>query len=255
MKPVLEVRKLSKQYGEGETQVTALQEVDVTLRQGEFVVIMGASGSGKSTFLHLIGGLETPTSGEMYIEGMLELNFFLEPHSTRYRREKIGFVFQFFNLVAALTAEENVALPLLLAGHEKKDIQARTSEMLRLVGLYERRTHRPTEMSGGQQQRVALARALVHRPQVLLADEPTGNLDSQTSAEMLELLLKMRTELGQSIMLVTHDPMVATYGDRVLFFRDGKIVKEHYNRDDQSRRERAFALMDQLRDVTEVEVR
>jgi putative ABC transport system ATP-binding protein len=252
VQPILELRGIRKVYGDGEAQVTALQGVDLTLHKGEFVVIMGASGSGKSTFLHIAGGLEEPTSGEMYIEGKRQLNFYLEPHATSFRREKIGFVFQFFNLLSALTAEENVALPLLLAGVDKKEIRERTAEMLRLVGLYERRDHRPSEMSGGQQQRVALARALVHRPPVLLADEPTGNLDSKTSAEMMELLLKMREQLGQSIVLVTHDPMVATYGDRVLFFRDGQIVREFRNIADQNRRDKAFALMDQLRGVTEV---
>ncbi|TCP52769.1 putative ABC transport system ATP-binding protein [Tumebacillus sp. BK434] len=252
MKTVLEVRDVKKVFGEGQAQVTALHGVDLTLEYGEFVVIMGASGSGKSTFLHILGGLESPTSGEILLSGAREQKFDREPYATQYRREKIGFVFQFFNLLSALTAEENVALPLLLAGASKKELRERAQEMLRRVGLSERRTHRPSEMSGGQQQRVALARALVHRPQVLLADEPTGNLDSQTSAEMLELLLNMRAELGQSIVLVTHDPMVATYGDRVLFFRDGKIVREHRNGAELSQREKAFALMDQLRDVTEV---
>jgi putative ABC transport system ATP-binding protein len=253
MNPILEVKGVHKTYGSGDTQVAALGDVELTLQKGEFVAVMGASGSGKSTFLHILGGLEAPNRGRLFIEGDEIRNFYVEPTATQYRQEKIGFVFQFFNLLSSLTAEENVGLPLLLGGVPKKEVTERAREMLQLVGLFERRHHRPTELSGGQQQRVALARALVHRPPILLADEPTGNLDSQTSAEMMKLLLDMRDKLGQSIVLVTHDPVIATYADRILFFRDGEILDEYRQENNQSHRDRVFAVMDRLRHVMEVD--
>lgn len=254
MYPVLKVSEIYKVYYRGQHQVTALHGVNLEVKQGEFVVIMGPSGSGKSTFLHILGGLEAPSSGQIFVEGNEIKNFFKEPYATKFRRDKIGFVFQFFNLLAALTVEENVALPMILASERMKEIRMRTKDMLQMVGLYDRRDHRPNELSGGQQQRVALARALVHQPPILLADEPTGNLDSQTSAEMLNLLVEMRDKLNQSIILVTHDPMVATYGDRVLFFHDGEIVDEFQNIKDKPIRDRMFAIMDKLREVTKESV-
>lgn len=255
MNKILKVSGLTKLYGTGQNQVKALNDVNIELEKGEIVIIMGPSGSGKSTLLHILGGLEEPNSGRFFIDGKEEQKFHKEPGASKFRREKIGFVFQFFNLLSALSAEENISLPLILEGKSKEDIRNQTTKMLQLVGLYERKSHKPSELSGGQQQRVALARALIHNPSILLADEPTGNLDSKTSSDILALLMKMRDELNQSIIIVTHDPMVATYGDRVLLFRDGRIVYEYQNNKHENRQERSLVIMEKLRSITEASAR
>ncbi|MCV9888693.1 ABC transporter ATP-binding protein [Metabacillus halosaccharovorans] len=212
----MEVKKLKKRYyKKGDNYVDALKEVDFRLEEGEFIIIMGSSGSGKSTLLQILGGLDSPTAGDIFINGEKIGEFNEEPFATEYRKKNIGFVFQFYNLIQALSVGENVSLPLILRGDSSKDIKNMTKEILNLVGLSEREKHIPSELSGGQQQRVALARALITSPAILLADEPTGNLDSKTSTEILELIDETRKKLNQSIVLVTHDPRVATYGDRV----------------------------------------
>ncbi|PRA03644.1 MULTISPECIES: ABC transporter ATP-binding protein [unclassified Paenibacillus] len=249
---ILAVRNLTKIYGREQNQVLALDHVDLDLAAGEIVMLMGPSGSGKTTLLQLLGGLEPPTEGKIKVKDGKWQNFYHEPEVSHYRRDMIGFVFQFFNLISALTAEENVALPLILAGQPKKKVTALTEEMLNLVGLSGRSKHRPAELSGGQQQRVAIARALIHKPTILLADEPTGNLDSRNSADILELLLSMRDKLGQSMLIVTHDPYVATYGDRVVLFRDGRIVDEYGAEDiiGENRSERSIYIMERLQAIS-----
>jgi putative ABC transport system ATP-binding protein len=245
---LLEVRDLRKQFGSGENKVEALKSIHFSLQKGEFVAIMGSSGSGKSTLMHILGGMERPTSGNILVDGE-EVNktLFNEPKATIFRREKIGFVFQSYNLLAALTAEENVALPLILSGIRKREIINATEEMLQFVGLYERRKHRPSQLSGGQQQRVAIARALVHRPPILLADEPTGNLDALTTIGILQLFSTMQLKFNQSILLVTHDPSVAAHASRVIFFQDGTIEQEWVNDLEKPIHERSNNILDQLR--------
>jgi putative ABC transport system ATP-binding protein len=215
-------RGLAKRYGSGAAAVDALRGVDLDVAAGTFTAIMGPSGSGKSTLMHLLAGLDKPTSGSVTIDGTL-LGGLDDAALTKLRRDKIGFVFQAFNLVPVLSAEENVALPLTLAG---KDSNQRVEDVLRAVSLLDRRGHRPSEMSGGQQQRVAIARALVGQPAVVFADEPTGNLDSTTSHEVLDLLRKAVDEQGQAIVMVTHDPGAAAVADRVVFLADGVIVAD-----------------------------
>ncbi|MEP7334760.1 MAG: ABC transporter ATP-binding protein, partial [Actinomycetota bacterium] len=210
-------------YGEGETAVHALQGVSLDIPKGDLTAIMGPSGSGKSTLMHILAGLDKPTAGEVAIAGT-KITRLGDSDLTKLRREHIGFVFQFFNLLPMLTAEENVLLPLSIAG-EKRDPEF-FEALLHDVGLADRRTHRPSELSGGQQQRVAIARALVSRPTVVFADEPTGNLDSKTGSEILELLRHSVEEYGQTTVMVTHEPRAAAIADRVLFLADGKIVME-----------------------------
>lgn len=230
METVFEVRNISKSFGSGENKVEALQSINICLGRGEFVAIMGPSGSGKSTLMHILGGMDRPDSGKILVEGEdVTLALFNEPMSTIFRRDKIGFVFQSFNLLSALTAEENVALPLILSGAGKREIKQKTDEMLQFVNLYERRKHRPNQLSGGQQQRVAIARALIHRPPILLADEPTGNLDMKTTEEILKLFTTMITEYNQSIVIVTHDPKVAAHVDRVIILQDGRLERQWTN--------------------------
>ena len=212
-----------KVYGEGDTQVVALDSVDVSFAAGEFTAIMGPSGSGKSTLMHSLAGLDRLTSGRVVI-GDTDLSVLSEKDLTLLRRTKIGFVFQAFNLIPTLTASENITLPLDL-GKTKAD-QGWIDEVVTAVGLGDRLGHKPNELSGGQQQRVAVARALASRPEVVFADEPTGNLDSQTGAEILDFMRRAVTEFGQTIVMVTHDPVAAAYADRVLFLADGKIVSE-----------------------------
>jgi putative ABC transport system ATP-binding protein len=214
---------LTRTYGEGETAVHALQGVSLDIPQGDLTAIMGPSGSGKSTLMHILAGLDKPTAGEVAIAGT-PITRLGDSDLTKLRREHIGFVFQFFNLLPMLTAEENVLLPLSIAG-EKPDA-AFFETLLDNVGLADRRTHRPSELSGGQQQRVAIARALVSRPTVVFADEPTGNLDSKTGSEILELLRHSVEEYGQTTVMVTHEPRAAAIADRVLFLADGRIVME-----------------------------
>jgi putative ABC transport system ATP-binding protein len=219
---VVSARDLTRRYGSNETAVDALRGVSVDVASGELTAVMGPSGSGKSTLMHILAGLDQPTSGEVRIAGTAigELN---DTQLTKLRREHIGFIFQFFNLLPMLTARENIVLPLSLAG-EKPD-PAWVDDLTEKVGLADRLTHRPSELSGGQQQRVAIARALVSKPTVMFADEPTGNLDSRTSSEILELLRDSVSSYGQTTVMVTHDAHAAAIADRILFLADGLIVK------------------------------
>jgi putative ABC transport system ATP-binding protein len=220
---VVQATDLTRRYGEGDAEVLALQGVDLAVAEGELVAVMGPSGSGKSTLMHLLAALDKPTSGTVTIAGQ-DVGSLKDSAVTLLRRKHIGFVFQFFNLLPMLTAEENIALPLTLAG-EKPD-RAFFEDLLQRVGLTDRRKHRPSELSGGQQQRVAIARALVSRPTVVFADEPTGNLDSKTGHEILELMRVSTQELGQTMVMVTHDAYAAEIADRVLFLADGRIAQE-----------------------------
>jgi putative ABC transport system ATP-binding protein len=214
---------ITRRYGSDESAVDALAGVSIDVPVGQFTAVMGPSGSGKSTLMHILAGLDQPTDGTVAIAG-LEISSMSDGELTRLRRRHIGFVFQLFNLLPMLTAEENIMLPLSIAG-EKPD-RAWVEELLKTVGITDRRTHRPSELSGGQQQRVSIARALVTEPTVLFADEPTGNLDSSTSRDVLALLRNSVDELGQTIVMVTHDPQAAALADRILFLADGRIVKE-----------------------------
>ncbi|MYX37338.1 ATP-binding cassette domain-containing protein [Streptomyces sp. SID8377] len=214
---------LSKVYGAGETRVVALDAVSVEFRAGEYTAIMGPSGSGKSTLMHCMAGLDTVSSGSARI-GDTELSALKDKQLTKLRRDKIGFVFQAFNLLPTLTAAENITLPMDIAGR-KADKQW-LDRVIETVGLSERLSHRPSQLSGGQQQRVAVARALASRPEIIFADEPTGNLDSRSGAEILGFLRNSVKELGQTVVMVTHDPVAASYADRVVFLADGRIVDE-----------------------------
>jgi putative ABC transport system ATP-binding protein len=216
-------RDLSRRYGAGDTAVDALRAVSVSVIEGELTAIMGPSGSGKSTLMHLLAGLDRPTAGEVWIDGT-PLGTLGDTGLTKLRRRHVGFIFQFFNLLPMLTAEENILLPLTIAG-ERPD-PAWTQELIASVGLGDRLRHRPAELSGGQQQRVAIARALVSKPTVVFADEPTGNLDSTTSGEILALLRDSVSSYGQTTVMVTHDANAAAIADRILFLADGQVVKE-----------------------------
>jgi len=220
---VVSATEVTRRYGEGEASVDALRGVSLQVKPGELVAVMGPSGSGKSTLMHLLAALDTPTSGTVTIAGQ-DVGSLSDSDVTKLRRAHIGFVFQFFNLLPMLDAEENIRLPLTIAG-EKAD-PAFFENLLKRVGLTDRRSHRPSELSGGQQQRVAIARALVSQPSVVFADEPTGNLDSKTGGEILELLRASAEELNQTMVMVTHDANAATIADRVLFLADGVIVEE-----------------------------
>jgi putative ABC transport system ATP-binding protein len=220
---VVSAKDVTRRYGEGDTAVDALRGVSLDVTRGQLTAVMGPSGSGKSTLMHILAGLDRPTEGTVAIDGT-DITTLGDNDLTKLRRRHIGFIFQFFNLLPMLTAEENILLPLELAG-TKRDKQW-TNGLIDKVGLDDRRKHRPSELSGGQQQRVAIARALVSRPTVMFADEPTGNLDSQTSAEILRLLAESVQEYGQTTVMVTHDAHAAAIADRVLFLGDGLIVKE-----------------------------
>ncbi|HYQ10015.1 MAG TPA: ABC transporter ATP-binding protein [Gaiellaceae bacterium] len=219
----VEAHDLTRRYGEGSTAVDALRGVDIEVRSGELVAVMGPSGSGKSTLMHILAGLDKPTSGTVLIAGT-DITRLDDSSLTKLRRKHIGFVFQFFNLLPMLDAEENVVLPLSIAG-EKPD-KAWLDSLLTQMGLADRRHHRPSELSGGQQQRVAIARSLVTRPTILFADEPTGNLDSRTGGEILELMRASTDEYGQTTVMVTHEARAAAIADRILFLADGEIVRE-----------------------------
>jgi putative ABC transport system ATP-binding protein len=214
---------LVRRYGEGATAVEALRGVSLGIQTGRMTAIMGPSGSGKSTLMHLLAGLDTPTEGSIVVDG-IDITTLSEKKLTQLRRDTIGFVFQFFNLLPMLSAEENITLPLAIAG--KKVDKEWLEELLRTVGIADRRSHRPAELSGGQQQRVAVARSLITKPKVLFADEPTGNLDSQSSKEVLAMLRRAVDEWGQTIVMVTHDAGAAAMADRILFIADGRIVRD-----------------------------
>ncbi len=226
----METVGLNKVYGEGPTAVRALRDVSLEFPNGEFTAIMGPSGSGKSTLLHILGALDRPTSGRVIVGGS-ELSVLSDRKLTLLRRERMGFVFQFYNLIPTLSAEENVLLPALIAGERANKYTERLDEMLDLVGLLGRRTHRPDELSGGEQQRVAIARALMRNPDIILADEPTGNLDSKTGAGVLQLMRESAARYEQTILMVTHDPRAAATADRAIFLSDGRVVDEARNPD------------------------
>ena len=220
---LIEVKNLCKVYGSGETKVEALKNINLNIEQGEFVAIVGPSGSGKSTLLHLLGGVDKPSSGEVIIKGE-SIYKLKEKELSILRRRKLGFVFQFFNLIPVLTAEENIEMPVLLDGNkiDKKYM----NELLKLLGLEERRNHHPSELSGGQQQRVSIGRALANKPSIILADEPTGNLDSKNSKEVLELLKYCAKKYNQTLIMITHDPSIALQADRVITIEDGTIKQD-----------------------------
>ncbi|MCL4393342.1 MAG: ABC transporter ATP-binding protein [Chloroflexi bacterium] len=222
---ILQVQGAAKSYKLGTVTVDALAGVDMTVNKGEFVAIMGPSGSGKSTLLNLLGGLDQPSGGEVTLAGK-KLSVLNDDQITLVRRRNVGFIFQFYNLVPTLSAEENIALPLIIDGKRVEEYQARIDQLMTLVGIADRRRHRPDELSGGQQQRVAIARAFVGDPSIVLADEPTGNLDSRAREEILNLLRRSCDELGQTIVMVTHDPKAASYADRIVFLKDGRVVDE-----------------------------
>jgi putative ABC transport system ATP-binding protein len=238
--PTVAARDVTRRYGSGDTAVDALRGVSLDVNPGELLAVMGPSGSGKSTLMHILAGLDQPTSGTVEIVGR-DITSMSDNELTKLRRAHIGFVFQFFNLLPMLTAEENVTLPLRLAG--KKVDEAWLDGVLAQVGLTERRTHRPAQLSGGQQQRVAIARAVLSRPSVLFADEPTGNLDSTTSGEILEVLRDAVEGYGQTTIMVTHDAKAAAIADRILFLADGRVVRE-------LGRSTATEVLDALREVT-----
>jgi putative ABC transport system ATP-binding protein len=222
MAPILAVKRVKKSYRMGKVQVPALRGVSFDVDEGEFLTIFGPSGSGKSTLLHLLGGLDRPDEGEIFIDevNILELD---DNKLAELRLAKIGFVFQFFNLLPKMTASANVELPLTIAGLSETEAEAKAAEMLKLVGLKARERHRPFELSGGEQQRVAIARALITNPKIILADEPTGNLDTKTGMEIIQLMKRLNTEKRQTFVIVTHDPRIAEEADRTVYLRDGSI--------------------------------
>jgi putative ABC transport system ATP-binding protein len=220
---VVQARGVERDYGQGDALVRALAGVDLDLQRGAYTAIMGPSGSGKSTLMHILAGLDKPTAGNVWIDGQ-EITTLKERALTQLRRDKIGFIFQTFNLLPTLTAAENITLPLTIAGRKADD--GWVDQLVATVGLGDRLTHKPSELSGGQQQRVAVARSLASRPAVLFADEPTGNLDSRTGEEVLELLRHSREELEQTIVMVTHDAHAATFADRIVFLKDGAIAHD-----------------------------
>ncbi|MEM4992572.1 ABC transporter ATP-binding protein [Priestia sp. SB1] len=225
---ILDIKDLSKVYkGEG-YEVKALNQISFELELGEMVAIMGTSGSGKSTLLNILGALDEPTTGTIKLNGVYSKDMFQEPQASAYRRDNVGFIFQSFHLLKDLSVEENIALPLVLKGIKEDAIDTKVEKIINLMGLTSWRKHRPVQLSGGQQQRVAIGRAIITEPPIILADEPTGNLDFNTSEDILNTLVSTKKQLNQSILLVTHDPNVATYADRVLFFHDGSIV-DMYN--------------------------
>lgn len=229
MAPIIEVKNLIKKYRVGSEIISALNSVDLQIERGEFLAIVGTSGSGKSTLLNMMSGLERPTKGEILINGVV-INKVREKDMATFRRNHMGFIFQSYNLLTALTALENAALPLVLQGVGTKERNKRAVEMLKMLGLGERMKNKPTQMSGGQQQRVSIARALINNPKILFADEPTGNLDTKTTKEIMELLTKTVKEKGQTLVMVTHDLEVADYADRVIHMVDGIITSEEIKR-------------------------
>jgi putative ABC transport system ATP-binding protein len=222
---IIQTENLNKTYKLGAESVEVLKNINVTIKKGEFVSIMGPSGSGKSTLLYLLGGLDKPTSGSVKIAGR-ELSVMKDKAKSIMRRRDVGFVFQFYNLIPNLDVEENIMLPILLDGKKIKDYKKKLEDILDIVGLTDRRKHTPRELSGGQQQRVAIARALINEPDVILADEPIGNLDSKTGQEVMELLKRINLENGKTIVQVTHSSDAASYGQRIIYVKDGKVVEQ-----------------------------
>lgn len=222
---IVQTVNLTKLYGKGETAVAALKDINVTINDGEFVAVMGPSGCGKSTLLHLIGGLDRPTSGRVLLSGE-DISQLDDNRLTAVRRREIGFIFQFFNLIPVLTAVENACLPLILDGVKQEAAREKGREWLTRMGLGDRLTSRPDQLSGGQQQRVAIARAMVAEPSLILADEPTGNLDSRAADEVAAILRQVSDTWGRSVLMVTHDPRIAAYADRIIFLKDGTVVDE-----------------------------
>ena len=221
----IQVEKLTKTYGSGATAIVALDHVNLNIKEGEFVAIMGPSGCGKSTLMHLLGGLDKPSEGHVIIGGhnLTDLN---DEKLTELRRRKIGFIFQFFNLIPILNAVENAALPITLDGVKSTESKKKATEWLTRFGLGDRLQNRPDQLSGGQQQRVAIARALITEPELILADEPTGNLDTRASDEIAILLRDVSKQFGRTVVIVTHDPRIAAYADRIIFLKDGKVIDE-----------------------------
>lgn len=220
---ILKTVSLCKSYGEGEIKVEALKDVNLSINQGEFVAIVGASGSGKSTLLHLLGGVDRPTSGSVIVDNVDVYNL-NENQLAVFRRRKVGFIFQFYNLIPVLTAEENIKLPLLL--DYKKEDKSYLEDLINILGIKDRLHHLPSELSGGQQQRVSIGRALAYKPSIILADEPTGNLDSKNSQEILELLKLSVKKYNQTLIMITHDVNIASQADRVITLEDGKVVSD-----------------------------
>jgi putative ABC transport system ATP-binding protein len=238
---IIQTENLTKIYGAGATAVTALDHVNLSVDEGEFVAVMGPSGCGKSTLLHLIGGLDRVTEGRVLLDGT-DIATLDDTHITELRRRRVGFVFQFYNLIPVLTAVENAALPLTLDGVKADEARQRATNWLKRMGLEDRLSNRPDQLSGGQQQRVAIARALVAEPALILADEPTGNLDSRAGDEIAGLLKQISEEWKRAILMVTHDPRIAAYSDRIIFLKDGSIVDETRLKDngtDEAKRLRA----------------
>lgn len=223
MSPAIETINLQKHYGAGQLSVHALRDVNVKFGSGEFVVVLGASGSGKTTLLNILGTLDKPSSGSVLIEGK-DLASLNEKGVVQLRRRKIGFIFQFYNLMPVLTAFENIELPLIISGVSKKEAQQRAKDLLDAVGLSDRASHRPDELSGGQQQRVAVARALANKPAIILADEPTGDLDSATGEQVMALLLKLSKEQGTTVLAATHDASILKLADRAVRMKDGQVI-------------------------------
>jgi len=225
MNPIIEAHDLAKEFSRGDIRVLALRGISVSIERGEFVAIVGKSGSGKSTFMNILGCLDRPSDGNFMLEGQ-DVARLSKDERAEMRGQKIGFVFQAFNLIPRTSAQENVELPLIYSGVSRAEQAQRARESLERLGLGDRAEHHPSQLSGGEQQRVAIARALVNRPQLLLADEPTGNLDTRTSLEIMQILRKLNRDEGLTVVLVTHEPEIAAFADRVLTFRDGEIVSD-----------------------------
>lgn len=240
---IISTQNLTKTFGSGSTAITALDTVNISVNNGEFIAIMGPSGCGKSTLLHLMGGLDRPTSGKVIIEGT-PIEEMKDDHLTELRRRKIGFVFQFFNLIPVLNALENAALPITLDGVKPAEAQKKAAEWLNRFGLSERHTSRPDQLSGGQQQRVAIARALAAEPSLILADEPTGNLDTHSGDEIAGLLRGVAKQYGRTVVMVTHDPRIAAYADRIIFLKDGRVV-------DQTRLETHLPIEQKIKEIAD----
>lgn len=234
MTVVIQTENLSKSFALGSVDVEVLKNIDLAINKGEFVSIMGPSGSGKSTLLYLLGGLDKPSSGSVKVNGK-ELSVMDDKKQSAMRRQDIGFVFQFYNLIPNLTVEENILVPVMLDGKRLKDYQGKLDEILEVVGLSDRRRHTPRELSGGQQQRVAIARALINDPDIILADEPTGNLDSKSSLEILQLMQDISRERAKTIVQVTHSPEAAQFGTRIITVKDGCIQEEQIEQVEQTK--------------------